>query len=102
MVQERSDVIGLDSAILQHPRTWEASGHLQNFTDPLVECKKCHHVFAPIQIAAAHKCPDCGGEMCPPAVQHDAQTFLGLGGRHASVFYLRRKPHREFSRILQT
>ncbi len=45
MVQARSDVVGLDSAILQHPRTWEASGHLQNFTDPLVDCKACKHRF---------------------------------------------------------
>ena len=41
----RSDVVGLDSAILQHPRTWEASGHLQNFTDPLVDCKNCKQRF---------------------------------------------------------
>ena len=41
MVQYRSDVLGLDSAIFQHPRTWEASGHLQNFTDPMVDCKAC-------------------------------------------------------------
>ena len=45
MVQYRSDVLGLDSAILQHPRTWEASGHLQNFTDPLVDCKSCKQRF---------------------------------------------------------
>jgi glycyl-tRNA synthetase len=38
MVQLRDDVVVLDSAIIQHPRTWEASGHLQGFTDPLVQC----------------------------------------------------------------
>jgi glycyl-tRNA synthetase len=41
MIQERDDVVALDSAIIQHPRTWEASGHLEGFTDPLVDCKTC-------------------------------------------------------------
>jgi glycyl-tRNA synthetase len=41
MIQERDDVVALDSAIIQHPRTWEASGHLQGFTDPLVDCRTC-------------------------------------------------------------
>ncbi len=45
MLQERDDVVALDSAILQHPRTWEASGHLQNFTDPLVDCRACKQRF---------------------------------------------------------
>ena len=38
MIQERDDIVALDSAIIQHPRTWEASGHLAGFTDPLVDC----------------------------------------------------------------
>ena len=37
MIQDRDDIVALDSAIIQHPRTWEASGHLAGFTDPLVE-----------------------------------------------------------------
>ncbi|MET0201154.1 MAG: glycine--tRNA ligase [Solirubrobacteraceae bacterium] len=41
MIQDRDDVVALDSAIIQHPRTWEASGHLAGFTDPLVDCKTC-------------------------------------------------------------
>jgi glycyl-tRNA synthetase len=41
MLQERDDIVALDSAIIQHPRTWEASGHLQSFTDPLVDCRTC-------------------------------------------------------------
>src|SRR3954470_10814663 len=41
MIQERDDVVALDSAIIQHPRTWEASGHLAGFTDPLIDCKTC-------------------------------------------------------------
>jgi glycyl-tRNA synthetase len=45
MIQERDDVVALDSAIIQHPRTWEASGHLEGFTDPLVECRTCNLRF---------------------------------------------------------
>jgi glycyl-tRNA synthetase len=45
MVQERDDIVALDSAIIQHPRTWEASGHLAGFTDPLVECRTCGQRF---------------------------------------------------------
>jgi glycyl-tRNA synthetase len=45
MVQERDDIVALDSAIIQHPRTWEASGHLGGFTDPLVDCRTCGQRF---------------------------------------------------------
>src|SRR3979409_1223187 len=45
MVQLREDVVGLDAAILSPPAIWEASGHLENFTDPLVECRKCKPPF---------------------------------------------------------
>ncbi|MET0127175.1 MAG: glycine--tRNA ligase [Solirubrobacterales bacterium] len=41
MLQERDDIVAIDSAIIQHPRVWEASGHLAGFTDPLVDCKTC-------------------------------------------------------------
>jgi glycyl-tRNA synthetase len=57
LLQERDDVVALDSAILQHPRVWEASGHLAGFTDPLVDCKVCKQRFR-----ADHVDPD---EMCP-------------------------------------
>src|SRR5437016_3899627 len=50
MVQLRDDIVGLDSAILSSPRIWEASGHLQNFTDPLVDCKKCKERFREDQL----------------------------------------------------
>jgi glycyl-tRNA synthetase len=45
MLQDRDDIVALDSAILQHPRTWEASGHLEGFTDPLVDCRTCGQRF---------------------------------------------------------
>ncbi len=44
-VQNRDDVVGIDAAIIMNPRVWEASGHVQTFTDPLVECKTCHERF---------------------------------------------------------
>jgi glycyl-tRNA synthetase len=45
MLQEREDIVAIDSAILQHPRVWEASGHLAGFTDPLVDCRTCGQRF---------------------------------------------------------
>jgi glycyl-tRNA synthetase len=45
MLQERDDIVAIDSAILQHPRVWEASGHLEGFTDPLVDCRTCGQRF---------------------------------------------------------
>jgi glycyl-tRNA synthetase len=45
MLSERDDIVAIDSAILQHPRVWEASGHLAGFTDPLVDCRTCHQRF---------------------------------------------------------
>ena len=45
MIGDRTDIVALDSAIIQHPKTWEASGHLAGFTDPLVDCKTCGQRF---------------------------------------------------------
>jgi glycyl-tRNA synthetase len=58
VVQMRDDVVGLDSAIMMHPRTWEASGHVESFTDPLVECLSCHKRHRADQVGS--NCPDCG------------------------------------------
>jgi glycyl-tRNA synthetase len=60
MVQLREDVVGLDAAILMHPRVWEASGHVESFTDPLVECMNCHHRFRADHLPDPPVCPDCG------------------------------------------
>jgi glycyl-tRNA synthetase len=56
MVISRDDIVGLDSAILQHPRTWEASGHLESFTDPLVDCRACGQRFRADQLEEV-QCP---------------------------------------------
>ena len=45
MVQERDDIVGIDAAIIMNPLVWRASGHVATFTDPLIECKNCHHRF---------------------------------------------------------
>ena len=85
----RTDVIGLDSAILQHPRTWEASGHLQNFTDPLVDCKNCKQRFRADHIEG-DRCPACGGELTE-ARQFNLmfKTFMGPVEDTANTVYLR-------------
>src|SRR3989344_4265472 len=67
IVYEREDVVGLDAAIIMNPQIWEASGHTASFTDPLVECKNCHHRFRIDQVE--NHCPDCGGELT------DQKTF---------------------------
>src|SRR5689334_8889504 len=54
MLQERDDILALDSAIIQHPRTWEASGHVQSFTDPLVDCRTCKLRFRADKLEEAH------------------------------------------------
>jgi len=59
MVYDRDDVVGMDAAIIMNPKVWEASGHIQAFTDPLVECKACHHRFRADKVKDV--CPDCGG-----------------------------------------
>jgi glycyl-tRNA synthetase len=67
MTQLHDNIVGLDAAILMHPRVWEASGHVENFTDPLVDCKKCKLRFRADLIdeakLAAKQCPECGGEL---------------------------------------
>jgi glycyl-tRNA synthetase len=89
MVQYRSDVLGLDSAIFQHPRTWEASGHLQNFTDPMVDCKACKNRFRADKIQG-DKCPDCGGELTEARnFNLMFKTFMGPVEETAAVVYLR-------------
>ena len=67
MTQLHDNIVGLDAAILMHPRTWEASGHVENFTDPLVDCKKCKSRFRADHLSPENLekkvCPDCGGEL---------------------------------------
>jgi glycyl-tRNA synthetase len=90
MVQTRTEVLGLDSAILQHPRTWEASGHLQNFTDPLVDCKGCKQRFRANDLTDVRLCPKCGGELTEArSFNLMFKTFMGPVEDTASTVYLR-------------
>jgi glycyl-tRNA synthetase len=96
MVQERDDVVALDSAIIQHPRTWEASGHLAGFSDPLVQCLgKCKQRFRLDHLleddpAHGDACPTCGGELSEPRQFNLMfQTHVGPVQDEGSVAYLR-------------
>lgn len=89
-VDGRNDMYGVDAAILMNQRTWEASGHVGGFADPMVECKKCKHRFRVDQLADPKKCPDCGGQF-GEAQQFNMmfKTHVGANQDSASVSYLR-------------
>lgn len=65
-VDEKENIFGLDGGIILSPRVWEASGHVANFTDSLVECKFCHKRFRTDQIENLQKCAECGGTLTEP------------------------------------
>lgn len=62
-VQERNDLMGMDCAILMHPRVWEASGHVHNFFDLKSDCKNCKKRFKSADLKDNTKCPECGGQL---------------------------------------
>lgn len=87
-VQSRSDMVGLDGSIVTNPNVWEASGHVGNFADELVECMKCHHRFKADDVEK--KCPDCGGSFTPARKFNTMfRTFVGPAEDTASTAYLR-------------
>ena len=98
MVRMRDDVEGLDAAILMHPRTWEASGHVAGFTDPLVDCKTCKGRFRADKLEDA-RCPQKPSkrpgeaEQCqltePRMFNLMFKTFMGPVEESASTVYLR-------------
>jgi len=88
-VQERDNMVGLDASILMHPTTWAASGHLEGFSDPLVECKSCHLRWRSDDMEG-DRCPSCGGELTEPRMFNLMfKTFIGPVEEDASVIYLR-------------
>ena len=89
VVTRRNDTVGLDASILMHPRVWEASGHVAGFSDPLVECKSCHHRFREDHVEGK-ACPECGGELTE-ARQFNLmfKTFMGPVEDTASTVFLR-------------
>ena len=93
MVRARDDIEGLDAAILMHPRVWEASGHVEGFTDPLVECSNCHRRFrADLPEVEGGQCPTCGTRNVfsePRMFNLMFKTFMGPVEDSAAVVYLR-------------
>ena len=89
MVQMREEIVGIDSSIIMHPGIWEASGHVEGFTDPLVDCKKCKKRFR-ADALEEESCPNCGGELTE-ARQFNLmfKTHMGPVEDQASLIYLR-------------
>jgi glycyl-tRNA synthetase len=93
-VRDREDVEGIDSAIIAHPRTWEASGHVEHFADPMVDCRACKKRFRADQLDEAGHCPSREGSS-----EHDfteprsfnlmLRTWIGASEDAASTAYLR-------------
>ncbi|MGB9609229.1 MAG: glycine--tRNA ligase [Patescibacteria group bacterium] len=105
IVQERDDVVGLEAAIIMHPKVWEASGHLKGFSDPLVECKLCHKRFRADEIK--DKCPECGGEITEPKMFNLMfKTYAGPVEESGREVYLRPETAQaifvDFKRIQET
>ena len=89
-VEDRDDMYGVDAAILMNQRTWEASGHVGGFSDPLVECKKCQHRFRADQLTDPKKCPDCGGALGEVRQFNMMfKTHIGAAEDATAVSYLR-------------
>lgn len=112
-VEDRDDMVGLDGAILMHPKTWEASGHLSDFNDALVDCKECKNRFRADHLIEDSlnldaegkpekemtkiikdkkvKCPVCGKVNFTEVRKFNAmfKTFAGVTEDHESVVYLR-------------
>jgi glycyl-tRNA synthetase len=109
MVQQRDDIVGLDSSIILPTKTWEASGHVATFSDPLTECQSCHKRFRAdhLQETVAEKkhiedpdsidlatiaCPNCGtrGAWTPPRQFSGLlKTYLGVTEDESGLHYLR-------------
>jgi len=89
MVQERDDIVGIDAAVLMHPRVWEASGHVETFTDPLVDCRNCKERWREDQIEGV--CPKCGSSDFTPARAFNLmfKTNVGPVEHEGSIAYLR-------------
>jgi len=109
MVQCRIDIEGIDGAIIMHPKVWQASGHVDSFTDPLVDCKKCKKRFRADHLLEASgikpdlegrheqprqfkdiSCPECGGELTEPRnFNLLMKTFIGAVEGEGNQAYLR-------------
>ncbi|MHB1928853.1 MAG: glycine--tRNA ligase [Acidimicrobiales bacterium] len=112
MVQLRHDVVGLDAAVLSSPRIWEASGHLANFTDPLVDCRSCRERWRADHLEAGGdgvvRCPNCGSADLTEARAFNMmfRTHVGPVEEEGSEAYLRPETAQghfvNFLNVLQT
>ena len=88
----RDDVEGIDASILMHPEVWRASGHVDNFSDPLVDCKQCKARFRADQIDLNKPCTNCGAKDSftePREFNLMFQTYMGPVQDTANVVYMR-------------
>lgn len=89
MVTTRTNVVGMDSAIITHPDVWKASGHLKNFHDPMVDCMKCKSRFR-LDHIEGDSCPECGGPLTEPRdFGLMFKTQMGALEDDSSTVYLR-------------
>ena len=89
VVLERDDMVGLDAAILMHPQVWSASGHVENFSDPMAECSDCNRRFRTDDLDLEN-CPECGGGLSDPRrFNLMFRTFMGPVEDTASEVFLR-------------
>ena len=92
MVHSRADVVGLESSIIMSPSVWEASGHVETFTDPLVECTRCNKRFRADHVDLERPCPHCGNGPAwtePRQFHLMFKTHMGPVEDSANVVYLR-------------
>ncbi|MDP3685305.1 MAG: glycine--tRNA ligase [bacterium] len=108
-VHRRTDMVGLDPAIIMNPKVWEASGHLKHFADPLIECKQCHQRFRADDLPDVSVCPNCGAQGTLTELQNFNllfQTFLGPVEGKAAQVYLRAELAQamfvDFPQVLET
>ena len=109
MTQLHDSIVGLDASILMHPRVWEASGHVSNFTDPMVDCKQCKSRFRADQIDLDGPCPVCGSKgtfTAPRNFNLMFATHIGPDVDAASTIYLRPETaqgiYTEFKNVVQS
>lgn len=89
MTYHHKNIVGVDASILMHPKVWEASGHITEFTDPLVDCNDCKKRFREDMIKE-DKCPECGGNLSSPRnFNLMFKTFMGPVEDSSSVIYMR-------------
>jgi len=89
-VLKRPDIYGVNTSILMNRRVWEASGHVENFTDPLVECLLCHKRFRADHLKDKEKCPECGGKLTEPKMfQGMFKTHVGATEDKGAEIFLR-------------